>query len=432
MAVHRARLLLLLGACALGACSDVLGIEQLPRANVDASAPPPAPIVYAVKECSDCVQRSCEGKESVCAADLDCHRLYACLVKCAQNDVRCRSTCEGQEPGAAKSAPYLALDGCRRKACTNECYGGGGFGTFLDGSCPCAEASCGTEMLTCVRSEHVGEIVGACERRMACIASQPDPDSWVSCVEDVFGSGATELLDCLRRADCGSCPIGTGLTGCVGKFSYGITRENTVNFQLGVEDYEGKAVADAKVTPCSAARCDVCLPVGPPLNTDALGHVVMDLPVKNGGFDGCLEVVPKDQLPTLVFTGRRIHRKEAVLSTISLPLAILDFYAGSIGAKTNAERGHIIVTLHDCIWGRIAEATFDKIGDAETVAGFLDGTTLVDGRDRTTRTGVVAFLNVPEGRHELVARKAGSEVSRMVVWVRKGAVTDANMYPLAK
>ena len=415
-------------ASSLAACTDVLGVEQLPVHLAVDSGPPP--IVYPTAACATCTNDQCGVETAACSSTEACKTRALCVAKCAPDDVKCRGNCES-DLVLAEAPQYLALDTCRRKSCTDACYGRAGFGAFLDPACACVDAPCAKEMLACVRNGLGANVdFGSCERRFACIARHPNPDDWVTCTSDV-GTDVNPVLDCARQQECGSCTLGKGELVCGNNFSYLKTRQTTVPFTLGVVDVESKNVVGAKVNGCLPARCDICGPVGAASKTtDALGKATLDVPMNNGGYDGFFEVLPAGtQLPTLVYAGRRIHRQEDVLGTISLDAAILDFYAAPKSAIKG--RGHVVVTLHDCIWARTADASFDPLdtADSSTVIGFFQGTDLVPGRTTTTTSGVVVFLNVKPGPTTLVARKDGKEISRLNICVRADAVTDGNMYP---
>lgn len=416
-------------------CDAVLGIEPLPRAVSDAgdASVGPAPIVYAEAACGTCVDKSCAASRDACLADPACAALYGDIAACKTDDPACRAMRERDDPIAAASAAYLALDACRRTSCIPACLRGAGLGAFLDEDCGCLDATCAAEELACVRSR-------ACEQRLACISMRPDPDSYVECVNTHGGAvEATAVLDCFRRTSCGSCPIPTGKTSCVKNFQYARARTPTVDFTLGITPLEGEPRVDgAKVAACAPGRCSPCASVAGPVET-AVGKATLTVPITEGAFDGCFAVTPPDasggKLPTLVFPGRRIRQTEGILETISLPVDIFAFLAASFGKSPDPARGHVVVSLHDCIWGRVAGATLEVDAggtDDETVLAYLRGQDVEIGATATTASGTAGIMNVKPGKRVLVARRGGDEIARIQIEVAANTVTDANMYPLSQ
>ncbi len=419
-------------------CDAVLGIEDLPRA-AEADASVGGPVEYAAPECGTCVDGTCTEARDACLADPTCKQLYRCIAKCAPDAPSCRAECERKDPIGAAQPVYLALDGCRRASCTPACLEGAGFGAFLEDGCGCLDATCGAEELACVRS-------GDCERRLACISLRPDPDSYVECVNAHGGAvEATAVLDCFKRTSCDACPIPTGTTSCKGKFQYARARTPSVTFTLGITPFDTEPrVNGATVVACAPGRCSPCVPAAGPVGT-VDGRATLEVPILEGAFDGCFAVTPpatvgdagtpNDKLPTLVFAGRRIRQNESILETISLPEYVFAYFAASFGKSPDPSRGHVIVSLHDCIWGRVQGATIevDEGGkDDETVLAYLQGTEVALGATATTASGTAGIMNVKPGKRIVTARKNGEEIARIQIEVAAQTVTDANMYPLSQ
>jgi hypothetical protein len=140
-----------------------------------------------------------------------------------------------------------------------------------------------------------------------------------------------------------------------------------------------------------------------------------------------------------VFTGRRIHRSESMLTSYALQEDLLQPYADQVGKplKSDGAHGHVLVAIHDCIWGRVAGNSLQPLKGADefTVLGYLEGLKARADLTATTSTGAAAYLNVPVGTHELVVTRKDSEgkdfvVEKQFVTVRAGELTDVNIYPL--
>lgn len=419
-------------------CDAVLGVKDLPRAleASDAGEDAGPPISPA---CVACESLACNNERAACTSEPACSSLYKCLrAKCAPGDLVCRAQCEQSNDVAAKGAPYRDLDLCRRRSCAADCYGGAGFGGALNATCGCMDAHCAREMLACVTSGVDGnKDPGACERRLACLAQQPNPDGFIAC-EGQHG-GAVEfnaLVDCMRKATCSDvstkqqCPLGDGELTCTRNFVYGRSRAPQVAFTFGVEDLSGKGVADATVTACTPPVCKKgCAGVSDVTNAD--GRVTLKLPMTNGGFDGCIHVEPKDlYMPVNVMTGRRINLDEAHLETLALQEDLFSLYAVQAGVDLVPGRGHVILTVHDCLWGRVAGASLNELPGAKLA--YLDGVNVIPGGTMTSTTGAAAYVNVEPGTHELTVTRGGEVIARQTITVHPGELTDANIYPLPK
>jgi len=428
---------------ALG-CDAVLGIRELPRGEppVDAYVPPKNP------RCITCEEAKCAPALAACKADTNCDSVYDCLLTCEVGDVKCRSKCELQHNALTHPA-FQALDLCKRQSCPGECFGASGFGAAINPACACMNEHCASEMLACVRSDvdvdGGAAAPGACERRLACIARQPNPDGYVDCVSDyVGGVEANALLDCMRKNRCetaavGRCPLDEGELTCASNFVYGRSRAPTVKFSFGVEDFLANPIA-ARVTACAPASCEpLCESQGGGATDATTGRTTFDLRMSGDSFEGCIRVVPTnpDYMPTNVFTGRRIHRDEAMLNTIALQQGLLKTYTDQAGVTLVQDdaHGHVVVTVHDCLWGRIVGAKLNMLGsDPRTLLAYLSGSKVASvGADGvTTVSGTAAYVNVPVGPHVISVTKDGREVAKLPIVVRPQELTDANIYPLNK
>lgn len=418
---------------ALGGCDGILGIRDLPRgyAPVDAGDNDAAPPVNVA--CVAC-EATCARERTTCIGDAACDGLYRCISACAVGDVLCRDRCEQARATTANDKIYQAFDVCRRRSCAADCYGSFGFATAIDGACSCLDARCAAQMLTCVQSPE-------CEHRIACVARQPNPDGVVDCTQLGGNEAADGLLDCMRKSSCADavtkkvCPIGDAELGCLNNFVYARSRAPNANFNLLVQDFEGKPVVGAQVKACSPSRCAADCIVLATGTTDKDGNAPLALPLFDGGYDGCLRVEPlsTDYMATSVFTGRRVHLDERVLSTISLQEALLAIYAVDAKVELRKDRGHIIVAIHDCLWTRLGGATLNITGsEPDTVLAYLEGATVITGATKTSASGVVAIVNVTPGKHDLIVTRDGIEVARQTIAVSAGELTDANVYPSPK
>jgi hypothetical protein len=419
-------------------CAQILGIEDLPR-GTDTTAPSlDGGLAYANAACGTCAASRCEGPRAACLADPACAETYGAVAKCPPSEPLCRAQAEASFASGAATDVYRALDACTRDQCVEPCVGLGGFGALLDRACGCIDGACNAEIRACVRSGlGEGGPIGACERRLACIGRAPDPDNYVSCVKNDLGAPeATAFVDCARKQVCESCALADGALACNASFQYGRSRDPRSRFGLQVADALDTdiPIPNAKVRVC-AAGCGACLPNAPVVETDPKGKVFLDLPLTGGAFDGCIEVTPKDpdgdkMLPTLVHPGRKIYQDEDLLQTFAITASVLDTYASIVGATVLAERGHVVGTLHDCLWGRIRGATVETaLADDKTVFAYLDNASLSNEKS-TPASGAFAILNLPPGRHTVLARKGGVLVGRIDVQVRAGTVADANVYPV--
>lgn len=435
------RTTIIAAAMALAGCDAILGIKDLPRgvATIDAGSdtgPPPN------ATCLACEGQRLSEERTACLGDPDCAALYTCSSRCLLGDVACRDRCEQLAITTAQGAAYRKLDARRRELCAGDCYGSFGFASAINPLCGCLDAHCARQMLACVQSGVAKkEDVGACERRLACIARQPNPDGFVDCVGQFGGAEeANALIDCMRDTSCTdkatkkACPLADGELSCTNNFVYARSRGTHVRFTLSVEDFEGKPIVGAVVKACSPPRCAADCLVLASDKTESNGRVTLKVPMSNGGYDGCLRVEPSSEyMPTSVMTGRRIHVDEAVLGTLSLQEGLIALYAVEAMVALRADRGHVIVSVHDCVWGQLLGASLTLTDmQPDTVLAYLDGTTIVPDGKKTTASGAAAFVNVTPGKHELVVTHDGREIARQTVSVSAGELTDANVYPLPK
>jgi hypothetical protein len=354
---------------------------------------------------------------------------------------------------------FADLDLCRRKSCTDECFGAFGFGTAIDASCACLDTQCAAQMRACVLSgvptgdAGVGDAgddagmasdkkPGACDRRLACTADKVNPDHYVDCVMDHADDGeANNLLNCMREKSCGTpdgktCPVSQGVLACVEQFAYAANKDATQvdKFTFGLQSVDDAPVVGATVIACAPPLCGPgCVAKGTGV-TGADGKTTFAVKMNEGAFDGCI-YVPQfmDYMGMSVVTGRRVHRDEAMLTSYSLPEGILDLYATQLDKPLvkDSTHGYVLIALSDCIWTRVAGATIemDKL-DSVTGFSYLKGLDADRTLKATTSTGAAAFINVPIGTHTITVRRDGKDIGVQTITVRARELTDVNIYPL--
>lgn len=453
-------------------CDRLLGIEDIPRQidPVDASGVD-THVDFDNVACTTCSESQCATAHQACldgatdagTGDQRCKNLLDCLRKCTPDDPACRRACETGST-LTKSTdtdnypllePYRAVDACRREKCTSQCFANGkGLVKAIDAKCACMDDLCADRELACVQSDlGVKDAkVGGCERRVTCVGFNPNPDGTVTCTLQASGGKQyNQLLDCARNNDCTTagqaCPLRTGELACLGNFDYRTAREEPsptfgVTGGLLADLGNFKALPGATVTACNGPSCATCAG-GRSMVTDAEGAAKIKVPISSlsaGAYTGCLWVTPPggagDLPPLMVYTGRNIHVDESVLSTVIIERDIFSYYSkldGDVSVDwTN--RGHLIGTLHDCIWLRTVGATIElhpDLADSTTLIRYLKGTDLnPDGK--TGPDGAFAIVNLKPGRGYIRAVRDKVVVAELTIDVVAGKQIDVNLYPKAK
>lgn len=428
-------------------CDRLLAIENLPLPTVDGGAP-----VAVNAACVECADSQCSDLRGACDSDTRCSALVSCLNRCAVNDLACRATCERNSSGASALRSFLDYDACRRKKCVGVCYGTKGLLASLGANCACADDRCEAQALACVQSEleRGGPSIGSCERRIACMAGRANPDVFVEC--DPLDGGQEEfkkLRDCARRTLCSTdgkaCMMSEGDLSCVDKFRYGATVENQITATVRL----GKMTADdlshfppvkgATVRACPAGQCATCPATSPVGTTDGEGAAPVRVSTALGVYTGCFRITPPTPGPgetsdlpeVLLFSGRKLHLDEDVMWTLMIDKSVVSLIGGADGDVDWVNRGHVIGTLHDCLWGRTVGATLELSppADDKVLAYYMDESGVVRGATATGVTGGFAFLNVPPGKRTVIAKKGGVEIARLDIEVVAGTLGDANVYP---
>lgn len=431
-------------------CVDVLGIEQLPGAApldgatdapIDATPQPKA----ACLSCAD----NCAATRAACEGNVECAALWACGVRCPESDLLCRARCEAQHPTWNDNAAYVAFDRCLRRSCMQPCYGTGGILAAIDPRCACADVACQDYVSKCIQSDLDDTstppiAAGACERRLACIASAPNPDNFLLCDTLAGEDHALPLLDCARKKACADCPLATGVLACLpppagAGFRYGISRMGEELLILTVQDKNNAAVVGATARVCDPTRsCDSCqlaATTAPTGVADANGKIPLKVPMIGQRFDGCIRVEPPsgaDLLPVLVSTGRPVVQTEDLLGTVMFNVGTISAESALAPAGIEADfsaHGHVIGTVHDCLWWHVIGAEISVSGgDVTTHVGYLSGSGVTQ-ETSTNSTGAFAIFNLPPGRHTVTAKLDGKVIATDEIEVLTGQVTDSNLFP---
>jgi hypothetical protein len=413
-------------------CNNVLGIEDLPHAGTP---------------CAVCALQ-CPSERSACDNDVHCAALDACQRACPLSAPLCRKACEDAHPDWATNTAFLAYDRCLRTSCVDVCYGTAGLIAAIDARCASADVACKDYETQCLQSNDAGSPAGTCERVMACLANDPNPDNYLHC----FGTLPDEhmalpLLDCARKNAAGTCPLQTGELKCLppptgSGFHYGISRAEEEDFTLEVQDFNQKPVEGLTVVACAPqSGCGKdCVPVAssiPSTKTDAKGKARLRVPIVAYHYTGCLQVTPPptvDLLPMSVFTGRLIDQSEAQLTTYMFSLGFIAGAAATAPGAPEADfttHGHVVGTVHDCLWWRVSGATVEITGgDATTAVAYIDGAA-IGANPYTYPSGTFAIFNVPPGSHVITAKRDGQVLSSETVEVIAGHTSDANLFPTA-
>jgi hypothetical protein len=419
-------------ALALLGCDTALGIELLPRGRSDAG---PAAVVYADQACATCVKASCDAAIERCRSDAACERLYRCTSGCAAGDARCRASCEDVDPATAHGEPFLDVDSCQRVDCASPCYRGGLLRMWND-ACGCADDVCAAENLACVRSgfDRAGETIGACERRWACTRDLQNPDRAHECFFTSREGDAelTALRYCAQRAVCGTCPMAGGnVLACVGDYAWSVPRDPIVEYGFITRSYDSALpIPDLTVKACSPLDVVECKTPADTAKTGGDGLVLLHVPTHASGFVGCFEITGRDIDPTLVCNGYPLVRTENIRGVNLLTSDQAVLLQASLGIVPDATRGHVVVSVFDCVWTQVIGATVTaSTADASSKTAYirdrkLDSTALDTGID-----GAGALLNLPAGPVTVIVQKDGRIIAQTETVVRAGAITNVALPP---
>lgn len=425
------------------ACTRVLGIETLPAEPPREAGLPE--VGYASAACGTCARKECDVPERACLSDKVCVEAYRALASCAVDDVRCRMLAERPLLEGPARTNYLALDGCRRTACTAECYGSKGFLFGYEACRACVDEGCTTAQLGCVRSGAApsdagdgglgGGAIGDCERLIACVQSvnPPNPDVANSCSARYGEPAAYKAwATCATGLVCDKCEFSPDLR-CVSRYRWAAPPGSTVSLSVGVQDaISGKPRPAAQVLACLSLNCADCTTANAVARgtTDDAGMTTLELPTPAPGFLGCFRTIAGGTYrDTLGYYARPFNRSTGVL-LLAADAATIDalYFAASVSRADGT--GTISFVTRDCGHNNSSGLSVELTGhDTYYLA---DGSNLpVKTMTATGRAGGGVFFNVPPGVHELVMRRGAEIVGRMTVHAVKDVNTVGLLYPSA-
>jgi hypothetical protein len=419
------RLVLLIAGSALFACSNVLGIDELPKKPANA-------IDHVAAACGTCVDRACKLERDKCANDGECVAAYQCLSQCPPNAIACRGKCEADHPVAVKNGSfYRTLDACRRGKCPNECYGNAGLGALTGAGCECLDEQC--PMLKCVQSGagREGAVSGACDLTFGCQAQHDDIGSFLECraVHPTSDPEWAEMYAC-RKRPCGKCTAGENWN-CAHKFTWPSTCARSVPYLTTIQGATGAGLKDATVTICAANDCEKCTTGMSAGTTDAEGHIKLTLPIAStcNGFLGCLRVEKPGYVPTIGHFGRPITQYEDdwIFGAFT-DLEIAGVYALGGFKEVPRDRGGIVSIAFDCSMIDAPGITIDPLGPDSKVLYASEGFKLDPALTASTHVGGFVMLNVVPGRYTLTGRKNGEVVATADVTISAYTVTTTSLF----
>lgn len=409
-------------------CQTILGIEQLsPDASVEDTS-----VTFASGECSSCLRRTCDVAEQACIADRPCRAVHRCVAPCAQNDIRCRSNCEGADVETATGKTYRAFDDCRRRTCARECLGLGGARSLVGDSCACLDEKCSKELADCIVSGAAGTgTVGGCERRNSCMVRLGlSPASTMMCEtrEPTGTPEQTALSRCVVAAACGGCDLVAGnVFSCVDSYLWERPAPATVQFTATVSSFPTAKPLDARVTACPFARCNTCdegsLDAVSKSTDPATGKFTLDLPI---GFQGCQRVTAGAAfVDTLEFLGRPLVRSEDRWGFGLYERKTLADMGAALGVAAIAGRGHTFIGVLDCVLNPAAGVRIEAAPSLpDTRAIYVaSGFPSLEAK-LTDKTGAAALLNLPTGLVTLRGYLGDRLVSSQKVWIRPDPSSD--------
>lgn len=198
----------------------------------------------------------------------------------------------------------------------------------------------------------------------------------------------------------------------------------------GLENVEFEVCADASDPSCSER-----VMAG---TTEADGTFRATLPMRadRSGFDGYARVTGDEGvMNTVVFFNPPItENREAPESTPLVMQSTFDrLVDATMGVEPDPDRGHLALEALDCTWSRTAGVTFEvDAADGRTTAAYLRGEMMPSvTADRTDKSGLGGFLNVPTGPVTVTAKIAetGEVVGRADVFVEAGTVSEVAVAP---
>jgi hypothetical protein len=409
-------------AAALMGCAPVLGIEDLKRADDASVDTGPKPIEYASPDCRTCIASSCSNETAKCEAIPACRSMAGCIARCAVNDIKCRSDCEGADPETDSRPEFRALDDCRRGKCLRECVGLGGAASLLGDACSCIDTKCAKELSQCIQH-------GGCERFAQCLTHLGyNPSSAMQCrARETEGYKASApLAQCILTASCEGCAfVGGGDYRCVGKYLWEKPSKPEATFKAKVTEFvSGALVPGTKVTACVPAHCGTCKEESPDsVTTTLLADSVSTLTLK-APFNGCFRMTNGDKYSDfLSYLGRPVVRDEDTWGLTMFVRENLKALLTLSGVKLNPKAGAIAVYTVDCVMNTSSGIHLDiepRLPETRVVY-FVKGAPDVElpgDRKATDPSGIAAILNAPEGLITVKSFVGERQVGATPVYVR--------------
>jgi hypothetical protein len=432
-------LLLLVG------CRDVLGIEELSRAvpdvGVDAGVDARScSLNAATGVCHACLERSCCQEIEACNGDETCRPTLSCVLQCPPGDEVCAAKCVNRF--GEKLANVVS---CRARSCAAQCgiSCGGTFGVtrpkHVANNAKCAE---------CYRTKFCDENI-ACANDPLCVRYMGCP--WSCALLDRacntqcrFPLGPQPLADGFQnklrdacRTDCGD---GRDWS-CVDQSKYpGGTSVGEVEFNFVLYDAlrAGEKLKDVTFRPCVDSEC--MAEAGKSCKTDESGYCSMKLRLTAPGnvFRGVVEATGGGLYPTLYFMHPAIAGEwpgtpaYAPAGVYGATQAAVDLGGPLVDVTLMEGRGHLIVTIFDCLWATAPDLTIEVArADGETKYRYIaDG--LPSKVAKTTDTSGIAYaFNIPASKEQTrVTAKLGDKVvAETAVFIRANTLSFGNIGP---
>ncbi|MET0413764.1 MAG: hypothetical protein ABW217_20815, partial [Polyangiaceae bacterium] len=156
-------------------------------------------------------------------------------------------------------------------------------------------------------------------------------------------------------------------------------------------------LANATVRACFRGDVECAMPIGPTLTSDATGVVQLTL---FEGFNGFLEIRVEGMVPTLAFfpsawSSELIPFME-LLPVLLLPVQALPVLASASNVQIDLSAGLVSMYAYDCEGPSAAGVRLAIDSTSAVPYAFVDDLPVV-GRDVTSESGIVGFVNVQPG-----------------------------------
>jgi hypothetical protein len=401
-------------------CSSSCVLEELNTANLCGQ------FAYESGTCTSCSAEGCCEEERACRETGGCADMFDCLAPCG-TDVACIEACAQDHPNDEAGA---ALAQCHGQKCVAACSSCAGGIPDVEPACDdCLRTSCCDTIEVCRNDPYCGAI-------LQCVASCIVPSCTALCrVDNTVGAPDVEasqqrfrdVVNCSLSGCQAACGIGENYA-CVGNYDWALAQSDTVQLETIYFDLQGAPAANLTAT--------ACLPFDPncddPIDTqvtDADGSLVFTLP---GGFIGHYEATGTDYVPLLSYQSLPVV-VDALQTWATLTTGQLDVAAGLIGTPLDPTRGHLAVSVYDCLGIETPGAQID-VGDAadamSTAYYFVNGLPSV-AVTATTGEGLGGWVNLPTGQATVVVTfvESGQVTATKQVQIRAGTLTNVSLGP---